>query len=94
MARHKTSKPGKLKKLLEELHQEEKQESVSKIEDTLTAQQKTRLKPLAWLIAREQYTMDEVLKCVLAYEESSVKRAEDILKLIRSRQKNDAGKKL
>jgi len=85
MVKQKNKKPNNLKKLLAELRSDEPIPAKAKIEDTLTEQQKTRLKPLAWLIAREKYTVDEVLRCMLAYEESSVKKAEDILDLIRTR---------
>jgi len=90
MVKQTKKKSNNLKELLRELN-DTQEVAVAKIEDTLTPQQKTRLKPLAWLIAREKYTVDEVIRCMLAYEESPAKRADDIITLIRSRQKDKSG---
>jgi hypothetical protein len=66
------------------------------IEHTLTPQQVSRLKPLAWLLERERYTWEEISITALAYHQKRAdtdKRAEAILALIRSRQSQPRTKK-
>lgn len=59
------------------------------IMDTLQEYELRRLKPLAWLIENQRYTMEEITLTALAYHRSSEKRAQDIMDLIRSRQKEN-----
>lgn len=79
---------SKLAQLLEELKQPKK----TTIEDTMSAAQKMRLKPLAWLIKNQDYSLQEVMITALAYQEQkhtpdTKQRAENILSLIRQRAK-------
>ena len=54
------------------------------IMDTLQEYELRRLKPLAWLIENQRYTMEEITLTALAYHKSPEKRAQDIMDLIRS----------
>jgi hypothetical protein len=57
------------------------------IQDTMTSVEMTRLKPLAWLIKNQNYSINEIMKTALAFQEDkTAMRAQDILNLIRSRQ--------
>jgi len=57
------------------------------IQDTMTNFEMTRLKPLAWLIQNQKYTMFEIMKTALAYQQNKTdERTRGILNLIRSRQ--------
>jgi len=85
---------SKLRQLLDEAKSNTQPKPT--IEDTLTPQQVSRLKPLAWLLERERYTWEEISITALAYHQKradTAKRAEDILSLIRSRQKQPSTKK-
>lgn len=84
----KKSEPKKttLRQLLDECKNNPKPKLT--IEDTLDQKQIARLKPLAWLIEREQYTLEEVMTTGLAYHtqlSSRARRAEEILQLIKAR---------
>ena len=57
------------------------------IQDTMTSVEIARLKPLAWLIKNQNYSINEIMKTALAFQEDrTAKRAQDILNLIKSRQ--------
>jgi hypothetical protein len=88
------SRPGEtLKNLLDQIYEE-----TPSVLDTIPKDQIARLRPLAWLIQNQKYTMLEIMKTAMAYHEEkpAAARAEDILNLIRSRQaqhKTDKGAK-
>lgn len=67
-------------------------DDLPKIQDCLTEGMKNRIKPLLWLINREDYTTSEIMTAKLMYEQSPARRAKAILELIKSRQ-DDARKK-
>tara|TARA_R110000868_G_C10889554_1_gene763498 strand:- start:1204 stop:1491 length:288 start_codon:yes stop_codon:yes gene_type:complete len=64
------------------------------IEDTLECKQISRLKPLAWLIETQKYTVEEIMTTALAYQarKQNRMRAEEILQLIKARQQEQNGK--
>ena len=82
----------KLRQLLNEVKSPPK--PVVRMEDTLDSEKIRRLKPLAWLIETQQYTLEETMTTALVYEERKkrAKRAEEILQLIRARQQERNGK--
>jgi len=86
-----TTKQPTLKQLLDEQAQGPR---VAQIEDTLSDEEIKRLRPLAWLIKNQGYSLKEVIKCQLAYDEqrSSI-RAQEIVDLIRQRKLDKAAGK-
>jgi hypothetical protein len=96
MARLKKTKQTKLRQLLNEARANPLPlpKPVVRMEDTLDSEKIRRLKPLAWLIETQQYTLEETMTTALVYEERKkrAKRAEEILQLIKSRQQKRNGK--
>ena len=77
---------AKQKPTLKQLLGEKASQVLPLTEDTMTAEEVRRLRPLAWLIRNQDYTLKEVIRCHMAYDEqrSSI-RAEEILDIIRKR---------
>lgn len=83
---NKIRKNSKLAQLLKELPKK------PTIEDTIPAADIPRLKPLAWLIRNQDYSLHDVMITALAHEDEkqnptkpASERAQDILQLIRQR---------